>query len=415
MVKFFIQNVGIGIIILSLILLPIPMYSISYIGTYNQVNADNKLVIYTYEYFFGLTNETLSGGVYDKIFTSFENRYGVDIDIRFFSGARNIFLTALQEYKAEVRTADLLIGIDNIVVQEAKKAGILVKINETDLQNLSRIDSDLIDNFDPDLYAVPYDFSPIAFIYDTQRINLTELKFEDFYNQTLASYLVVEDPTLSTTGVSFLLWQIGVYEKILEKDWKEWWSKIKDNIIVTKSWGEAYYSYFLNEQEGRPIVVSYLTSPVYHGLYENTTRYRPMLVKYNDRWYSWFQIQGIGIVKGSPMVDMALKFIDWLLSDEVQSLVAENDIMLPASTDILNSLPENIKQYLVYNISEIEPVNNLVSVQEVYDNIDTWLSEWQEVMTAGPSMLPLYMISLVATVAIIGVLYMFYRRKRVKM
>jgi len=389
MVKFFIQNVGIGIIILSLILLPIPTYSISYIGTYNQVNADNKLVIYTYEYFFGLTNETLSGGVYDKIFTSFENRYGVDIDIRFFSGARNIFLTALQEYKAGVRTADLLIGIDNIVVQEAKKAGILVKINETDLQNLSRIDSDLIDNFDPDLYAVPYDFGPIAFIYD--------------------------DPTLSTTGVSFLLWQIGVYEKILEKDWKEWWSKIKDNIIVTKSWGEAYYSYFLNEQEERPIVVSYLTSPVYHGLYENTTRYRPMLVKYNDKWYSWFQIQGIGIVKSSPMVDMALKFIDWLLSDEVQSLVAENDIMLPASTDILNSLPENIRQYLVYNISEIEPVNNLVSVQEVYNNIDTWLSEWQEVMTAGPSMLPLYMISLVATVAIIGVLYMFYRRKRVKM
>jgi len=376
------------------------------------LGEENKLIIYTYDYFFGLTNETLEGGIYDLIFKRFEELYGVQIEIRFFDGARNILLAALQEQRMGVRTADLLIGLDNIVVQEAKKAGILEKISTEDLENLSKIRSDLIENFDPDLYAVPYDFGPIAFIYDSERINLTELTFEDFYNETMASYLVTEDPTQSTTGVAFLLWEIGIYEKLLNKDWKEWWYKVKDKIIIAKSWGDAYFNYFLNEEAGRPIVVSYLTSPVYHYLYENTTRYQPMLVRYNNKWYAWFQIQGIGIVKDSPMKDVALKFIDWILSNEVQSLVIENDIMLPASEEILNNLPEDILNVMKFNISRIKPVNNLIPVSEIYENIDGWLREWKEIISPGFEWIWIAIVSIIVIAVIAGFVVIKYGRKK---
>lgn len=377
-----------------------------------MLEEENKLIIYTYDYFFGLTNETLEGGIYDLIFKRFEELYGVQIEIRFFDGARNILLAALQERRMGVRTADLLIGLDNIVVQEAKKAGILEKISAEDLENLSKIRSDLIENFDPDLYAVPYDFGPIAFIYDSERINLTELTFEDFYNETMASYLVTEDPTQSTTGVAFLLWEIGIYEKLLNKDWKEWWYKVKNKIIIAKSWGDAYFNYFLNEEAGRPIVVSYLTSPVYHYLYENTTRYQPMLVRYNNKWYAWFQIQGIGIVKDSPMKDVALKFIDWILSNEVQSLVIENDIMLPASEEILNNLPEDILNVMKFNISRIKPVNNLIPVSEIYENIDGWLREWKEIISPGFEWIWIAIVSIIVIAVIAGFIVIKYGRKK---
>jgi len=380
----------------------------------NFPQSENKLIIYTYDYFFGLTNETLSGEVYEQLFGAFETKYGVDIEIRFFDGARNILLTALQEWRTGTRTADLLIGLDNIVVQEAKKAGILEKIDPSELENITKIRDDLISNFDPEYYGITYDFGPIAFIYDSDRINITDLKFEDFYDKDLSSKLVVEDPTQSTTGIAFLLWQIGIYEKLLNKSWKEWWFNVRDNIVVAKSWGDAYFNYFLNEEAGRPIVVSYLTSPVYHYLYDNTTRYKPMLTKYQDKWYTWFQIQGIGIVKNSPMKNIALKFIDWMLSDEIQEMIISNDIMLPANENALNNISADLLEVMGFDISEIEPVNNLISVDEIYENIGNWLNNWKEIMGPGIEFMWLVVIStaIIIIVAVIVLVKVELRKKK---
>ncbi|MGQ4892439.1 MAG: thiamine ABC transporter substrate-binding protein [Candidatus Njordarchaeia archaeon] len=345
--------------------------------------GEKKLVIYTYNYFFGLTGDDVGvSQIYQKIFGGFEQKYGVKIELRFFDGARNILLQAVTEKKAGAKTADLLIGLDSITIQEAKKEGIVEKINVSELENLTRIRDDLITSFDPELYGVPYDFGPIAFVYDTKRINITTLTFDDFISKDWDKYLVVENPLTSTTGESFLLWEIAFYEKVLNKSWKDWWENVKDDIRVTSSWGEAYYDYFLNDKAGRPIVVSYLTSPVYHWQYEGTLRYKAILTTYNNRTYAWSQIQGAAIVKDSPMRSYALKFIDWLLSDEIQNLVALNDIMLPANTYALSNLPKNATIALGYNVSEIEFLNNYLNTTEIYNNISTWLDDWDSIFTS---------------------------------
>ena len=390
----------------------LPLANVNMNGT-EPLENENKLIIYTYNYFFGLTEKDIGNEIYQKIFGEFEERYNVTIEVRFFDGARNIYLTALQEFEAEQRTADLLIGIDNVLVQEAKKKGLLEKLDTSKLENLSNIRDDLIQYLDPELYAVPYDYGPIAFIYDSERINITELKFEDFYDPEMANKLVTEDPTTSTTGVAFLMWQIGIYEKLLKKDWKEWWSKVKGKIDVQPSWGAAYFDVFMNEEAGRPIVVSYLTSPVYHYLYENTTRFKPMLVKYDGSWYAWYQIQAIGIVKNSPMKDLAYKFIDWLLSDEIQSIVYKCDIMLPAHKEGINKIPEDVLATMVFNLTEIKAVNSLLSVNEIAQNIDKWLEDWKNLMTAPSAFSAMYLIiTVVVIVAILVAIYVkFYRRK----
>ncbi len=349
---------------------------------------EQKLRIYTYNYFFGLTGDDVGvSEIYQKIFGEFEKRYNVKIEVRFFDGARNILLQAVTEKKAGTRTADLLIGLDNVVIQEAKKEGLLEKLDISKVTNLSRIREDLIKNFDPEYYGVPYDFGPIAFVYDSERINLTELTFDDFINKGLDELLVVESPLTSTTGVAFLLWEIAFYEKILNESWKNWWINVKDDIRITESWGEAYFSYFLDDSKNRSIVVSYLTSPVYHWHYEGTMRYKSALVTYNGKNYAWSQIQGIAVVKDSPMKEIAIKFIDWLLSDEIQSMVALNDIMLPANEYALNNLPKNATHALGYNISEIELLNNYLNTTEIYNNISTWIDEWDTLIRAYFSIL----------------------------
>jgi len=343
---------------------------------------ENKLIIYTYEYFFGLTGESINSSVYQKIFKEFEEKYNVEIEVRFFDGAKNILLTAVTEKKAGARTADLLIGLDNVAIQEAKKEGILEKIDPTKLENLSRIDQNLINWYDPDYYGIPYDFGPISFTYDTERMNITELTFEDFITRDWDKYLVVESPLTSTTGGAFLLWEIAFYEKILNKSWDYWWQQVKRDITITSSWGDAYYGYFLDESKNKPIVVSYLTSPVYHWLYENTLRYKSILVTYKNKTYAWSQIQGISIVKDSPMEDLAYKFIDWLLSNEIQMLVAENDIMLPANNYALSNLPEDVKMALGYNLSEITYLNSYLTPDEIYQNISSWIDQWDNLISS---------------------------------
>jgi len=342
---------------------------------------ENVLVIYTYEYFFGLTGDNINSSIYQKIFGEFEAKYNVKIEVKFFSGAKNILLKAVAEKKAGARTADLLVGLDNIVIHEAKRQGILEKLDPSKLNNIDQIDPNLINWFDPELYGIPYDFGPIAITYDTKRINITSWTFEDFINKNLDKLLVVESPLTSTTGVSFLLWEIAYYDKILKKDWKSWWENVKDDIIITESWGDAYFGYFLDKTKNRPLVVSYLTSPVYHWLYESTTRYKSALMKYNGKLYAWSQIQGIGIVRDSPMRDIAYKFIDWLLSKEIQDLVAANDIMLPANTLALKDLPEDVKFALGYNLSDIEYLNKYISPTEIFNRISEWLDEWNNIIT----------------------------------
>ena len=137
-----------------------------------------------------------------------------------------------------------------------------------------------------------------------------------------------------------------------------------------------------------------------------------MLVRYNNKWYAWFQIQGIGIVKDSPMKDVALKFIDWILSNEVQSLVIENDIMLPASEEILNNLPEDLLNVMKFNISRIKPVNNLIPVSEIYENIDGWLREWKEIISPGFEWIWIAIVSIIVIAVIAGFVVIKYGRKK---
>ena len=105
-------------------------------------------------------------------------------------------------------------------------------------------------------------------------------------------------------------------------------------------------------------------------------------MSYNGKLYAWSQIQGIGIVKDSPMKEIAYKFIDWLLSNEIQAMVAANDIMLPANTWALENLPGDVKFALGYNLSEIEYLNKYISPAEIYNKISQWLDQWNNIFSS---------------------------------
>ena len=331
--------------------------------------VEEKVVIYTYDSLLAWGEDPEM--VYDKVFNEFERRTGIEVEVVKFGSAGEAVAKVIEEYESGNVRADVIIGIDAINLIKAKERGVLEPYTPS---NIDEIPSWLIESFDPQHYAIPFDYGLIAFVYDRDYISddvMENITFESFYNPDLASTLIVEDPRTSSTGLNFLLYEITVYSKILGKDWKEWWSMVKPK--VEKGWSEAYDRFFEEEYH---IVVSYGTDPAYSMYFYNSTRYGAALVKYNGKLYGWLQIEGIALVKNAPHKEAAKKFIDWFLSVEVQQYIPLNNWMYPANKNV--ELPEAY-EYAI-NMSNVEIVNRYISIDEIAANLESWLDEWVDIM-----------------------------------
>ena len=331
--------------------------------------GERKLVIYTYESLLKWGDDP--NATLDAVYGEFERRYDCVVEVREFDDARSALLALIQE--KDNPQADVIIGIDNILIHEAIDAGVLEPYTP---ENIDQIHDWLISSLDPTHHVTPYDYGLIALVYDGQRISdqkMTGLTFEDLAKPEYASKLVAEDPTVSSTGINFLLWQIAYY-KMTGGDWKEWWTQaVQSGLLVAGSWGDAY-DVFLDEAQGRPIVVSYGTDGAYSYHFYQETRYKAALITYQGEPWGWLQIEGIGLVKGAPHRELAEEFIEFFLSPDVQRLIPLNNWMYPA-----NKLVELPPEYVNYAIdpTKIKLMNQVLTPEEIAANLKTWLDEWR--------------------------------------
>lgn len=364
----------IGLIVVAVIVAGIAYYAL-------QPGKEGKeLVIYVYGDFMAWGENPEE--VWHKVFDEFGEKYGVKVIVKTFDDARTALVTVIDEYNRGVRTADLVIGVDNILVYEAKKAGILEcyyspLAEETVPEEISNV-------LDPEKCVTPIDYGLITLVYDPSKLDNQTLQilrdkptFEDLANPNIASKLIVEDPTKSSPGLSFLYWEIAVESKLEGKDWKEWWSSVKDYVMVAPSWGDAYDE-FLREGGTRGIVVSYGTDPAYSAWSSNgAPTINASLIYYNGESTAWLQVEGALVVKGQPGTKLAEKFVDWLLSDEIQELIPSNQWMLPANSKV--PLPDYYKYALT--IDDVDIIaNNLLTPDEIRANYESWLLSWTQIM-----------------------------------
>jgi len=198
----------------------------------------------------------------------------------------------------------------------------------------------------------------------------------------LAPRIVAEDPTQSSTGLNFLLYTIAVSE-LEGRDWRELWRAMKDNgLMVAPSWGDAYDEFF-REGSPRAIVVSYGTDPAYSAWYnaresgeEKPSVAATVLTAGGER-IGWLQVEGAAIIKGAPLEE-AKRFVDWLLSREVQEEIPTSQWMLPASSGA--GLPSFYRYAL--GLGSVDKLGNtLLPGSRAAGELEKWLRDWLGVMT----------------------------------
>ncbi|MHA1442514.1 MAG: thiamine ABC transporter substrate-binding protein [Candidatus Heimdallarchaeota archaeon] len=371
-------------------------------------DAIGELNIYTHESFLAWGPSADYEAVMDQAFHSFGLEHNVTVNLHIFSGMVEALNILIQNKDDQL--ADIVIGLDSTMVSRAKSENILLPYTEVNLENIS---TDLVNALDADKYLIPIDYGLLAFVYDSEFINSTQyseldaLTFDNLLN-VFGEDLAVQNPTLSATGLNFLLYQIVFYEEILGLDWQDWWKEAKDLVAIDDSWSDSWDRVFGTKQ--KHIMVSYGTDPGYNAFFGYGNDSNARIIEYESDLYGWMQIEGIGIVNGATNLTLAKAFIDHAISNDFQELIATNNWMFPASSSV--DLPP-CYDYAI-TTENVTILNALVTPSYIGENYQAWLVEWQNIIYVKKYWWVWIIVSSVIIIGITVTVVIYIRKTKLK-
>jgi thiamine transport system substrate-binding protein len=302
--------------------------------------ADPELTVYTYESL---------DWIKTKAVPAFEKANGCKVKIVKFTDAGNI--VARLKLESANPAADCAVGLTPSLVYNAKKNGLIEKIST---KSFGRIEDKKI-IFDAE-YALPFDYGALAIVYNPAKMKKAPSSFADVL--AVKKGLIIQDPRTSSTGQDFLLWTVTLYGK----DWKDFWKKLNASILtVTPGWDASFAKFEAGEA---PMMLSYATDGAYSWHNYKSIKYKAFIPKEGG----YVQIESSCVVKGTKKAALALKFAEFMLSDDVQKEIPLNQWMFPAAK---TKLPEAF-------IYAEKPKKVLVPSREIIADMEKYLSEWQD-------------------------------------
>lgn len=277
----------------------------------NKEEEKAEVVVYAYKSFTGEWGAGL------KIAKKFEEATGCPV--RFITCKDAGEILHRLENKSDSLKADVVLGIDNYLLPKMLKADVLSSYKP---KRYEEIDASLLMN--ENALMTPFDFGYFAFMYNTESdvpppTSLKDLSLPRYKNQ-----LVIMDPQTSTPGLGTLLWIYATHKE----DYVDVWKSICGNVLsMPTSWSQGYALFKSGEV---PLAISYTTSLAAHVLYDETDKLQPLI--FEDGHIC--QIEGMGLLKDSPNEKNAKAFLDFMLSDEAQSELAETQFMFPVMKSV---------------------------------------------------------------------------------
>lgn len=190
--------------------------------------------------------------------------------------------------------------------------------------------------------------------------------FEDLAKPEYKDLLVALNPATSTPGMAFMLATINHFG---EDGWLDYWKSLKANgTKVAEGWSDAFASdYSAGDGKGAfPMMVSYGSSPAY---FVNDAKTESSNAALPATCYR--QVEYAGVLKGAKNPEGAKKFIEFMLTHEVQEAISAATYMYPASPEA--HAPEDLMKF--------GPLSEKVVVlpaDKIAQNAEAWLKAWQE-------------------------------------
>ena len=267
---------------------------------------------------------------------------------------------------------DVFYGVDNTFLSRALEEDIFEIYQSPELEN---IPAEFM--LDQTYRALPVDYGDVCINYDKAFFagNAVPVpqNLDDLLDPVYKGMLVVENPAVSSPGLAFLLATIAQYG---EEGYLDYWQQLKDNdVVVVNDWETAYYSNF-SASSGlgpQPMVVSYATSPAAEVIFAAEELHDAPTASITGDNACFRQIEFVGILKGTPNLDVAQKFVDYMLSIPFQQDIPMNMFVLPVNENA--QLPAEFEAYI-----QIPELPASLPYEQIAVSRETWIQAWQDVV-----------------------------------
>lgn len=264
-----------------------------------------------------------------KLVAQFEKQTGAKL--RFIKGGDAGELLSKLILTRRAPLADVVYGLDNSMLKRAVEMNLLQKYSSSKLAQVPaeyRLEGKWLNSVNYGYVGLNYERK----YFTKHNIELPKT-LEELSKPEYAKLTVVTSPATSSPGLAFLLATVNYFGE--EKAW-EWWRTARANgMKVSRGWSDAYYKEFSKNGGKYPIVLSYASSPAAEVFYAKD--YDPKKMPKQSptaplflKGSSYLQIEGVGILKGSKQRRLASKFINFMLSDEVQQSIPTSLWVYPA-------------------------------------------------------------------------------------
>ncbi|KAL0265489.1 UNVERIFIED_CONTAM: hypothetical protein PYX00_010992 [Menopon gallinae] len=245
-------------------------------------------------------------------------------------------------------TVDLVYGMDNTNLLDFKESRQFLVYESKELKNLIE---EL--KLDKDYIFTPINYGWLAFEYSEQlwKESLPE-SIEDLCKKEFKNTYILINPRLNGVGFLFVLWLDACQYNVSQVFPK----LVKNAFSLAPDWSAAYALYTLDEA---PFVLTYSSSPAYHQIIEGDCSQKTVLDKKNG----YLQVEFMAIAKRSGKKELAKKFLDYMLSEEIQKTLPEKVWVFPARKNV--ALPpafekiERPKKLLSHSPEEIHKLKKI--------------------------------------------------------
>ena len=197
------------------------------------------------------------------------------------------------------------------------------------------------------------------------------LRLADLTDERYSGLLVVENPATSTPGLAFLLATVAEFGDRWPDDWRD----LRENgVLVVDGWEEAYTQRFSGAaggDGGRPIVVSYASSPAAEVVFAGTELERAPTAFVAASCFR--QVELAGVLRGARNEEGARALIDFMLSPAFQGDVPLSMVVFPVREGV--ALPPVFEEHALEVDRPLE-----LPPEEIGANRDRWIREWTDIV-----------------------------------
>ena len=313
----------------------------------------------------------------DDVLNEFTNQTGFEVQMIRTNDAGGILEHLL--LTKDSPQADLALGLDNTYLQTAFEFNLLTEHNA----EIPLLDSKATVPYNGNK-AIPFDQGYICLNADTQALSENNISFPTTLEELTApewkGRTAFPSPVTSSPGRAFMVATVDYFEQQSTNTTAfDWWEDMADNdAIFTSGWTEAYETHYTGGygiwNDGHIgdawLTVSYCHSPGVEAFYgENSTISAAVLIDYA----SFSQVEYAASVNGGGSKNAVNAFIEYLLSDGINTNMPENNLMYSVLEG--KDLPET-SGYRHHSPVPSQP--STIEMDRIGEEMDSWLKDWRD-------------------------------------